>query len=373
MAVSKLCGGANAGVSGSTVTGVPAVTSCHSNRATTASPPSLSRTVAARRTPPLVLTRGSIPASQPTRRDVPAALSPSGTAGTELWLTTRLVAATSSFLQYSVQYSLVTKPNVTPPQPAFAQACIFPVTGKTIDWAPQPLPFCVLSSSARPWLQSVRPPSATPAGMALARYSVTGRELQSYEWATQVLTLAARMCVLATWPMENSKNPRQTPLQHSGLRPTRATPPRLSYDPLSEFAYAQRPRGAVICGSIYTGRVRSGSASSFGSASSTSSRPATRMPTAALRAASPGPSTVDDPPVESHITASLTASSVAPSAATTSAPPSGRARTEGPDTTSGLRRSAGSASAARVRTTNVYDSPDGSARTRRSIPGRRSG
>src|SRR6266511_2090989 len=84
---------------------------------------------------------------------------------------------------------------------------------------------------------------------SLVRYSVTGRESQFHECTVQVLTSAARMWVPATWPMRNSKNPRQTPLQHSGLRPTRATPPRLSYDPLAEFAYAQRLRVAVICGS----------------------------------------------------------------------------------------------------------------------------
>ena len=41
------CGGATNGVSGKVVTAVPAVTSCHSNRASTAVPGSTSRTVAA--------------------------------------------------------------------------------------------------------------------------------------------------------------------------------------------------------------------------------------------------------------------------------------------------------------------------------------
>jgi hypothetical protein len=77
--------------------------------------------------------------------------------------------------------------------------------------------------------------------------------------------------------------------------------------------------------------------------------------------------------MESHIDASLTASNTAPSAATTSAPPSGLARTAGPDTTSGIRRSPGSANAARVRTTNVYEKPVANAFTRRSTPGRTSG
>src|SRR6266545_5742362 len=103
---SYVCGGANPGVSGSATTAVPAVTSCHSNRATRASPESPSVRVARRRTPVAELTHGW-PVVAPVQHAPVWELATvdnaagSGVPGMELYLTISLFFPGSNFFHRS--------------------------------------------------------------------------------------------------------------------------------------------------------------------------------------------------------------------------------------------------------------------------------